>query len=257
MEELAKKNIVEEKLKNTFVKEYYDRQVGGLSETYTVSRWFSSPARIFEYQQTKRALSRALGTKKYASAIEIGPGDAVWTGQILNSVVGNLHLIEQSEEMFLQAKETLKEKEKISLELSDFMEANPSSGVELIVASRCFEYFSEKKASLQKMYGLLSPKGRLIIITKNADLYTTKSVQSRLVHSDQLTKEEMIAMLKEAGFVVENVFPAVMRWKIRFAITRFFFDFLHKINIWSNGKIAIPFLTRYATESYAYVATRP
>lgn len=250
------KNTIEKKLKNSFVKEYYDKQVGNLSETYTESRWFSSPARKFEYQQTKRALSQALGNVKYSSAIEIGPGDAVWTDQISNSVVGNLHLIEQSEEMFLQARGALRGKQKISIERSDFMEANPSSPVELIVASRCFEYFSEKKASLQKMHSLLSPNGRLIIITKNANLLSTKSVQSQLVHSGQLTEDEMVAMLSETGFKVGCVFPAVMRWKIKFAVMRLIFDHLHRMSVWSNGKIRIPLLTRYATESYVYVAIR-
>jgi ubiquinone/menaquinone biosynthesis C-methylase UbiE len=256
MEELVTKNTADGKLENTFVREYYDRQVGGLSDTYTESRWFSSPARKFEYKQTKRALAHALGNRKYASAIEIGPGDAVWTGQIADSVTGSLHLIEQSEEMYLQAKDVLKGREKITIERSDFMDANPPSTVELIVASRCFEYFSEKKPSLEKMRSLLLPKGRLIIITKNADMFTTKSVQSRLVHSDQLTKEEMVAMLEESGFVIENVFPAVTRWKIKYASMRLIFDILHRISTWSDGRIAVPLLTRYATESYVYVATR-
>ena len=248
---------MKQKLENSYVQDYYDAHVGKLDETYEQSRWHASIAGEFDYRQTSRALDRALGTRVYDTAIEIGPGDGVWTKKLETRVSGALHLVEQSQEMLEQAKQRLRDNKDITFEQSDWMGANPPEGVDLIFAIRCFEYFSDKQASLLKMFNALRPGGRLILVTKNADLYTTANVQGRTLHSDQVTKQQMEALLANTGFSVRCVYPATFRWKVKYALMRIFFDTLHRFLILTKGVVPIPILEKYATESYVYVASRP
>jgi ubiquinone/menaquinone biosynthesis C-methylase UbiE len=244
------------KLNNKYVRNYYNKQVGKLDTTYTDSRWHSSGAAEFDYIQTSRALDLALGKDRFEKVVEIGPGDAVWTEKIHKHVEGSMYLIEQSSEMLGLAREKLRNRSDINFELSDFEGSNPPLENDLVIAIRCFEYFQNKSDSIKKMYDMLSLGGRLIIVTKNADLKTSVSVQKRLVHSDQLTRKEMKNLLTKNNFKIEMVYPAVIRWKIKYALMRFVFDTLHKITVWSGGAIQISFLYKYATESFVYVASK-
>ena len=246
------------RLENTYVKDYYDRHVGSLDRSYTDYRWRSSPAGEFDHKQTSRALDRALGDEKYGSAIEIGPGDGVWTRKLYAHIDGTLHLVEQSREMLEQGKQQLSDIKNITYECSDWMSAKPPvNGVDLVFAIRCFEYFENKSLGLSKIWNTLAPGGRLILVTKNANLFTTVNVQGKTLHSDQVTKRQMEGLLTEAGFTVEHIYPATMRWKVRFALFRILFDLLHRLVLATKGAFRIPVLEKYATESYTYVASRP
>lgn len=257
MDMINKKEKSEMELDNTYVKDYYNKQVGALDKTYTDSRWHSSPLQEFEYKQTSRAIDAALSGGSYKTALEIGPGDGVWTKKLRKHVGGNIHLIEQSEEMLNQAKKHLSDVKDITFERSDFMNSITGGGRDLIMAARCFEYFTEKNLAIKKMFDLLNPGGKLIIVTKNSQLVTLSSVQGEMVHSDQMNRRQMRQLLIQNGFIVESVYPAVMRWKIKYAPMRFLFDILHRIAVWSKGCLRIPFIYAYATESFVYVASQP
>jgi len=208
---MQQKSKNETNLSNAYAKDYYDKQVGSLDKTYEDFRWHSTPSQEFEYNQTSRAIDSALSGMEYKNALEIGPGDGVWTRKIHKCVGGDMHLVEQSKEMFEQAKENLNDISGITFENSDFMKSICSGEKDLIFASRCFEYFNEKALSLKKMFELLNPDGRLIIITKNSKLLTSKSAQGKTLHSDQLSREQMRKLLVDNGFVIERIYPAVMR----------------------------------------------
>lgn len=239
-------------LSNTYAKEYYDAQVGQLI-SYEQDRWHSSAVQEFEYHQTKRALEHALGNERYANAVEIGPGDAVWTSLLRKHVAGNIHLIEQSEEMLKRAQARAGSFGNITWERSDFLTAGRTEPAELVMAIRCFEYFDDKLAGLKKMRSLLTPGGKIIIITKNADLLTGQSVQGRRLHSGQLTQSGMRHLAADAGLTVVRSYPAVLRWKATWAPMRVLFDVLHRIAVATNGWVSVPVVTKYATESYVYV----
>ena len=241
----------ENQLSNKYVREYYDAQVGVLT-SYTDDRWHSSPLREFEYQQTKRALEKALTGADYTNAVEIGPGDGVWTGLIKEHVSGSLHLVEQSQEMLARAKGRFSEVSGISFEHADFLLSDPPRDNDLVIAIRCFEYFEDKEAALIKMKNLLAPGGTLIIVTKNAQLATTTPVQHQTLHSDQLSRNQMTALATRAGFTMRHAYPAVLRWKAAYAPMRLLFNVLHHVGVWSRGALTVPFLTTYATESYVY-----
>jgi ubiquinone/menaquinone biosynthesis C-methylase UbiE len=244
-------------LSNLYVKDYYDRQVGSSDKIYEEARWHSSLIQEFEYKQTNRALSRALLGKKYKTALEIGPGDGVWTRKIREHVSGNIHLVEQSEKMLEQAKTNLSNMEDITFERSDFMNSTAEGNRDLIVAIRSFEYFTEKSLALKKIFNLLNPGGKLIVVTKNSQLVTSSSVQGKTLHSDQVNRSQMKQLLLQNGFMIEGIYPAVIRWKIKYALLRLFFDIFHRITVWSKGWLRIPFVYAYATESFVYVASKP
>ena len=151
----------------------------------------------------------------------------------------------------------LKNLEGITFERSDFIQSSSQINIDLVVSLRCFEYFDDKPAALKKIIGLLAQKGRFVLVTKNSKLFTSKNVQDRPVHSDQQSKRQMILLLKQAGFEVEHVYPATMRWKTKYTLMRWFFGLLHKIVVASNGRLVIPILDSRATESYVYVASKP
>lgn len=240
-------------LDNKYVEEYYDAQVGALPVSYEKDRWHTSPVKEFEYRQTLRALEHALGKCAYEQAIEIGPGDGVWTRQIRAHVKGSLHLIEQSEAMLSQAKQNLAAVPGITFERSDFLTSDPVRNNDLIVAMRCFEYFDDKEGALKKMRDLLCVSGKIIIVTKNSQLFTSKGVQDHTLHSDQLSKQEMYQLAASAGLAIEAAYPAIIRFKAALAPMRFIFDILHRIGVWSNGTLVVPVLTTHATESYVYI----
>lgn len=241
------------KLDNVYVERYYDTQVANIGGSYTDERWHSSVVKEFEYQQTARAIRSALSGRQYKKVIEIGPGDGVWTSLIKETVSGAIHLVEQSGEMLSRAKERFSSLRNITFEHSDFLTSHPPADNDLIVAIRCFEYFEDKEGALEKMRDLLTRDGRIVIITKNADLVTSSSVQHKTLHSDQVSRRDMQHLAIKAGLVIEKIYPAVIRWKASYTIMRFLFDFLHKMTTWSQGIITIPFLETYATESYVYI----
>jgi ubiquinone/menaquinone biosynthesis C-methylase UbiE len=245
----------ENKLKNEYVREYYNQHVKEY-DTYTDERWHSSVTGEFDYLQTSRSIEKALDGQEYKKVLEIGPGDGVWTRQIKQHVKGPMYLIEQSDEMLNIAKRRLSGIKDMSFERSDFMESNAPGENDLIIAVRCFEYFTNKNEGLKKMCNLLSVGGKLVIVTKNADLYTTVNVQKRVVHSDQVTKTQMSDLLSQNGFIVNYIFPATLRWKVKYRVMRYIFDALHRVAVWSRGRLFIPVLYKYATESYVYVATK-
>ena len=235
-------------LTNAYVKDYYNAQVGALT-SYTDDRWHSSPVRKFEYRQTVRALQKALAGRTFEHAVEIGPGDAVFTPLIKAHVTGRLHLVEQSSEMLARAKAKLQGVAGITFEEGDFLSSNPPAGNELVIAIRCFEYFEDKPGALKKMRALLKDGGRLIIVTKNPRMVTSRPAQGKQLHSDQVSRERMQQIASAAGFTLEHAYPAVLRMKATLLPLRIAFDLIHRLSV--ALRVDLPLAT-YATESYVY-----
>jgi trans-aconitate methyltransferase len=242
-------------LRNDLVRSHYDAQAAALAGSYEESRWHSSVTREFEYRQTARALRRALGERRYHRALEIGPGDGVWTPLIGERVRGSLHLVEQSREMLARAQERLRNQENLTFEHSDFMESHPPAQNDLIVAVRCFEYFPDKEAALGKMRELLAPGGRIVIVTKNAELLTLSPVRHKTLHSGQVSRAQMRHLASTARLTLQALYPAVLRWKAAYAPMRALFDKIHRMILYFSGVIPLPPLSTYAVESYVYVLT--
>ena len=234
-------------LTNAYVRDLYDSLLASLKGSYTDERWHSSPRREFEYRQTARALRRALGKRPYKRMLEIGPGDGVWT-PLLCRHAEIAHLVEQSGEMLRRAKDRLSAISGITYEHSDFMDARPPAENNLIIAIRCFEYFESKKMALGRMRELLAPGGRIIIVTKNSELLTRKPVQ-RTLQSGRVSRSEMELLVRDSGLTIEESYPAVLRLKSEYSLSRFVLDAIQRVALTSRGTIPMPVLARYASES--------
>ncbi len=241
-------------LRDNYVKDYYDSNISALDEEYIYVRWFSSKASRLDYQQTKRALLTALGKKKYKTVAEIGPGDGVWTKDIVKQTE-SLHLYDQSHAMLNNAKKRLDKFSHISYHLGDFLAANiEKESFDLVVSVRCYEYFEDKKTALEKISSSLKKNGKLILITKNPRYFSIQGKTTKLLHTAQTNKKDLIVLLERSGFIVDAVFPATFRWKSTIFVFRWMFNVLQWLMVKTKGKFHLPWITERATESYVYIA---
>lgn len=241
-------------LTEEYVKDKYNADLRNLPENYTNRRWFHSVESEFDYNQTKRSFLNAFGTETYDRGLEVGPGDAVWTKFVVDKVT-RLDVLDQSVEMLARAKEVLSQKQNVTYIQTNFAEhVIEPAAYDVVFSIRCFEYITDKDAAIKKFYDTLTPGGKFILITKNPRYKNQSGWKNTLMHTQQIGKQEVVALLKKHGFKVDAVSPAVMRWKSKYALARFVFDTLHKINIYTKGRVYVPFLTDLCTESYMYVA---
>ena len=244
-----------EGMSNTYAKEYYDEYLKKLPTDYKSARWFSSPAAVLDFEQTKLAIETALQGQKVETALEIGPGDGVWTDLILPHTK-KLTLLDQSIEMISRAKDRLKNVLNITFVNGDFLSYTEQSTYDLVCAIRCFEYFEDKELAMKQFSRLLRSGGRLVIVTKNPLHARMKEVQERGLHKGQITREDMLVLLKKHGFTVDSTLSATWRFKAQNIILRSLFRGLQWLHVKTSGIFTIPYLTEPLTESYIYVATK-
>lgn len=242
-----KKNL----FSNKYVRDYYDKYLRQMPAEYSAERWFSSKVAQFDYKQTRRALLRAIKNRRFGRVLEVGSGDGIWT-ELIAPYTNSMHLIDQSEEMMNRAKKRLANFNNITYEVRDFLKQPiQNERYDAIFSIRCFEYFQDKQAAIKKMYDLLNPNGRLIIITKNPKYFSIRGKTSKLLHSAQISRGDMITLLRKNGFKIESVYPATFRWKSKYLASHIIFDLLHRLLVALRGR-----LFTYATESYVYAATK-
>jgi ubiquinone/menaquinone biosynthesis C-methylase UbiE len=244
-----------EAMSNTYAKEYYNSFLQKLPTDYKSARWFSSPAAKLDFDQTKLVLEKALSSWQSNSALEIGPGDGVWTDLIIPRTK-KLTLLDQSVEMITRAKERLKDIPNITYIVSDFLAYNESASHDLVCAVRCFEYFEDKEKAMSQFSRLLKQGGRLVIVTKNPLHARMKEVQERGLHKGQIEKTQMHELLEKHGFTLESTLSATWRFKAQNGLMRALFRTFHYLHVKSGGAFMIPYLTSPLTESYIYVAKK-
>ena len=243
-------------LSEGYVKDHYNQGLRNMEEEYNDRRWFSSVEAKFDHQQTKYALMHALDSIKVETALEVGPGDGVWTRFFANRIK-NLTLLDQSEEMIGRAKTALQNHSHIDYRVDNFATADiPTGFYNLIVSVRCFEYIIDKAAAVRKFANALAPGGRFVLITKNPDYRTLKNWRRPLLHTEQISKNDLVKLFKAEGLIVEAVYPAVFRWKSSYLVFRLLFSFLQRVAVLSGGRLYVPWLTNWATESYTYVVRK-
>ncbi len=230
---------------SSFVKNYYDEFLSHLGD-YTEHRWHSSPAKRFDYKQTKAVIQDIIKDLKVASALEIGPGDGVWT-EFLAENIPAYTIIDQSTEMIKRL--TAKFGERLKYIQSDFLAHQSDSKYDVVFAIRCFEYFLDKNLAFQKFRDLLSDQSFLIITTKNKDRINSNR---KPIHRGQLNVREMKKLATDNGFEVVRIYMTTVSLKSNWFITRAFFNLVFKIGLKLNWS-AYNRLWNLATESYTYV----
>lgn len=243
-----------ESLNSQYVRNFFNRRAEELSEDYTFHRWFSSPAAVADYRQTERTILRVL-EKKLGEVLEIGPGGGIWT-KFLAIRARTVHCIDQSEKMLHQAQRHLVDCSNVTYECSDFLESQISRTYEYIVSIRAFEYFEDKERAIRKMSSFLTPGGCLLLVTKNPrSIGFALREDPPLLHSGRMDCKEIVSLLQQNGFMLEAVYPAVLKWKAEFVLSRILFDFLHRLTLRLGGVHWFPFMT-YCVESYLFKARK-
>ncbi|MBP9771672.1 MAG: class I SAM-dependent methyltransferase [Candidatus Pacebacteria bacterium] len=244
-------------LTNDYVRDYYNDYLEKNTKSYRDARWFSSEPTRFDYEQTKRAILGALENKRYATALEIGPGDGAWT-PFFAKCSDSLTLLEQSDQMKERVEQLIKDESlsNVTVIRGSFPKDAPSQTYDLIASIRAFEYFEDKPLALRTFASLLAPNGRMIIVTKDPRYITLRGKPQRTLHDGQVTPAEFIQLATAAGLRVESHYPATMRWKSSMKLSRVFFHALHSIVVRLKTGIIAPIFAQYASESYLYLLTK-
>ena len=232
-----------------FVKHFYNSLDRKDCKTYADWKWFKSKSSRAQYNQTKNTILRALNGNRYNSALEIGPGDGIWT-QLLLNFCSKIDAIDLSEEMLRMAKERLNSKP-VNLMKGDFLKTHFKGNYDLIYSVRCIEYIEDKELLIRKCKSLLKNKGHLLFVTKNPNFFVLKK-QDKTLHSKQISIIKLKKLLENQGFKVKLVLPAVFGKGFHFPGFRQFSNLLHK-NI-LNKKSGYNFFVKHFSESFLIFA---
>ncbi len=204
-----------------YVKEYYDSFLSKDGGEYAYHRWHQTPVHEAHFIQTKRTLKRAFSGVA-GDVLEVGGGDAMWTMSYIDKVK-HVTYLDVSDEMLSRAKVRLeKNTEKIEFIQGDFLENKlPSGSFDNFISIRNFEYFKDKDFAVKEMNRLLKHEGSLIVVTKSREYNFHTNLKRRTLHSDQIKINHFLSMLKENGFEIEDVKPAILGKLLRFGIFRF------------------------------------
>ena len=237
-----------EKSKNfsRYVGSYYDNLNKKIPTSYSDWKWFRSKSSIFQYNQTKKAIQKAIGGHTYNRALEVGPGDGIWT-ELLTKYCSNIEAIDLSEKMLEMAKIRLMGKN-VRFIHGNFLTKKINGNKNLIYSIRCIEYLPDKERVIRKFYFLLKNNADLIIITKNPHFLRLRK-QDKKLHSRQIDIIALRDILKKEGFRNIQIYPAVFGKGFHFPFLRQISAYFHnKILIKDKKKISL--IVKYLTESF-------
>ncbi|MFY9457885.1 MAG: class I SAM-dependent methyltransferase [Candidatus Spechtbacterales bacterium] len=246
-------------LSEEYVKKYYKKVLGKLDISYADFRWFRSDIPSYslaEYGQTKRAIQKALGARKYESVLEIGGGDGVWTELLLDRS-GFIMELDISEEMIGALKKSLGSRNNVKFTCGDFLENDlASASYDLIYAIRCFEYFSDKHRAIKEMRRLLRKNGEVLIVTKNPHYVSFRRKKPRALHSGQIAIHDLKNLFLSEGFDVLFMRPAILGKKFDWFLARVVFGVLHGLTL-SSLRFVVPSIAqKYFSESFVMYAKK-
>jgi len=131
---------------------------------YDNYRWRNSFAARSDFKNTKERLILFLNCQKTDSILEVGCGEGTWT-ELIAPLCRKYDAIDISGEMLKIAKKR-KGCEGINFFHTTFESFNTNEQYDKIFMVRVFEYMKDKNEMLKKMYKLLNPGGKIVIITK-------------------------------------------------------------------------------------------
>lgn len=245
-------------LDSNYVREYYDDFLKNTRSEYADFRWFNSEYNRYEYKQTKRAILKILKCKTSRNVIEVGCGDGVWT-EIFAVLAGQVTALDISSQMLERAKRRLADFANINFIQGDFLNNNlQDERYDLLCAIRCFEYFPDKKKSVQEMHRILKPGGAVILITKNSSYRwrIMRGGETKLLHRGQVPPHLLKKIFEDEGFTVQGLWPAILGKKMGLAPARFFFDIVHRVSLSRWGWLVPGVVKKYFSESFLIYAIK-
>jgi len=211
------------KLETGKIKNYFDYDAYRFAD----NRWFGSQSAQYDYLITKKVL---VGNSNFCSTdnvLEIGCGPGVWT-KALSRNVAMVKAIDISSNMIKEAKLRVKE-ENVIFEAADFLKYHDNQKYDKIISIRAIEYMPDKLRAVNKIYDLLKPGGKVIIITKTTPTFFTfrswlgsflkaflrikkkkKNAGPEIVMS-KISPQELKTLFSLCGFGCIKVSPVILR----------------------------------------------
>jgi ubiquinone/menaquinone biosynthesis C-methylase UbiE len=203
------------KLSRKDVKKHYDRIVKDTYKgDYEHFKWFSTKGSWQRYLMHYKAIEKSIeDVPSVKRCLELGPGSGIWTKQLLFKFPNaDFDLVDISKSMINQAKSNLGERKNFNFINKDIIAFSRSKKYDLIFASRVIEYIPEKERLFKKLLGLLSPNGKIVLITKvpgekTLSLSNLKNIlgisKKKLLHTERISPREAKSIFNNLG--VKNV----------------------------------------------------
>ena len=106
------------------------------------------------------------------------------------------------------------------------------------------------------MHRLLKSGGRALIVTKNPDYITLKRGDRKMLHKKQISPGDLGKLFSAAGFIVEDVRPAILGKKFDILPARIVSNGFHALSLSRFGWIIPTFLKKYFSESFLIFARK-
>ncbi len=202
-------------MENKKIKDWYnsvipEREALG---AYEHDRWFKDEIQQAGYQLTKDAITEHVlldDSLNPVRILELGPGAGTWT----KCLVGHfpdayIDLLDISKEMLARAKQALGHKERIRYIESDVLTWKPEGKYDYFFSSRVLEYIDDKKKFCEKIFSVLEPGGRGLLITKMPHYERERFLErkSSEFHQGQIAPGALRDTLLAAGFIDVDCYP--------------------------------------------------
>ncbi len=187
---------------------YWDKESG-----FYDRQWNNSPVSEFDYTCTKDMLFSFLDPSMNDKILEIGCGLGTWT-EIVGGKCRAITAVDISKEMIRKAKKNVSLKN-AKLIVSDFLSFKTNERFDKIFAVRSFEYLDGTEAGLRKVWEMLKPRGKFVIITKSKPcawefVYCERWKRSGF-RQNKASCIKMRKLLSSVGFVNIKMLPVIMR----------------------------------------------
>lgn len=194
------------------------------ANVFAQSRWFGTQVARSDYAMTRELLLRYLELAPEQEVLEIGCGPGVWTS-LISTQVRSVTALDVSERMLSEARNRVSS-ESVSFVHCDVMDYRNDRAFDRVLSVRVIEYIPDKTGLAERLYRLLKPGGRAVIVTKPRSSILmwrgrlldrlgrhrpadATALQS-LLHL--LDPDELAEALKAVGLCVACVAPVLVRF---------------------------------------------
>jgi ubiquinone/menaquinone biosynthesis C-methylase UbiE len=215
---------------NDWVRDFYnsDKQVSAKGN-YEHFRWFSTPKKRRQHEQTTQSLTFHLQDIQFKNCLDIGCGPGTWTFLLLDKYKeANFTCLDISKEMLAQFQSRVNNP-KINFIVSSFSDFQVQEKYDFIFCSRSIDYMEDKPAVIQKMFDSLDSKGKGIIVTSppHPTLAKIKQLAGKKInqqHTQRIPVDEMKSLLDKTGFTNIQFFPILFADKLPEALNKSLFN---------------------------------
>ncbi len=198
---------------SNWIRNFYNIKAKKISDKgYEYARWFSTKEKSRQYKFSTLSLLYHLRDIEFKNCLEIGCGPGTWTKLLLKKYPrAKFTCLDISREMIKQFKSAIKSK-KVKAITNNFLDQKFKEKYNFIFCSRAIEYIPNKQIVIRKIYSLLEPGGKGIIITSppHPAFLSIKKLLGKKIdfeHSQRISIKEMSRLLRKTGFEKINFYP--------------------------------------------------